>query len=183
MTADRVALCQAEIQIIILAQLQCLVETADLNKRIPPEQYACQHPNQIALQKSDVRISRYWTVVIRFTNFTVLHNVAMRAVDESAVGMFGSAVQTGFESPWKQTIVRVQENDIARCTIAKPSIARSRSSAILLANETHTGKIRNDSSGIVGRPIVYNDNFVSRTSLGQDTRDRGARIDSGYRQE
>ena len=74
----------------------------------------------------------------------------------------------GFDAPWQQAIVVIEEQDILAPAVQKTGIAGSRYAAVGLIDIIY-GIVLRDFGGRIGGPVVNQDDFNPRVRLRQDT--------------
>lgn len=96
----------------------------------------------------------------------------MAAVNQPAFRHASKTRQARFDGARAESVIGVQKDDVGRIERLQAGIPCGRQSAIVLANEADTVKLRHDLPGIVGRPIVHHDDCVRKAGLRGDALER-----------
>ena len=88
-----------------------------------------------------------------------------------ALRVLGQNAQPGLDRLRLQPVVRIQKDNVAAPTLANPTIAACRQTAVLLPYISHWKLLRNCGAA-VGRAIVHDDDFHRLVTLRQGALDR-----------
>ena len=161
----------AQIHVVVLAPPQPFVESARRDQQVTPVHHRRVHGDEVPAQQ--LRIGRVARGLESLADLAaVLVDVAMPAVDESAVGRTMETGEPRFDGAWLEPIVGVEKHDQRRVDGGEPGIPRRGQAAVLLADQPDAGKPRHDRRRIVRRAVVHDDHGVGRARLRADAAER-----------
>lgn len=151
---------QPEIGIPVLAHAQGVIETPDGEKLTPIEHRRSDHGDPIAPEEIAAVVHG------SEASFGSAHaDLFETAVHEGRAGMIGETLQSCEDRAGKQTVVRVEENNLVRRRVSQAKVTSGRQPSVVLPNDANTGEWRENFRQILGSAIVDDEDLGRRWQL------------------